>query len=149
MAVTRRIYSFLVLIILAVGARSDLFAADQGTNTAMFSGALFGTFRTILTAKDTGARLTEQSVTAIGKMADSSIATVFIDPAHQFQTILGFGGAFTEAAAVTWLKMSPANQQADPDITSALRLGIDRATIEAANVCSYKSKRWRVLVRCK
>jgi glucosylceramidase len=70
------------------------------------------TFRTVLTTKDTDARLSEQPGAAIGKMADNSIATVFIDPAHQFQTILGFGGAFTEAAAVTWLKLSPANQQA-------------------------------------
>jgi len=68
--------------------------------------------RVILTAKDTGARLTEQPVMPIGTVADGSIASVFIDPAKQFQTIEGFGGAFTEAAAVTWRKLSPTNQQA-------------------------------------
>jgi len=69
-------------------------------------------FRTVLTVKDAAARLTEQPATAIGRVAENSIATVFIDPARQFQTIEGFGGAFTEAAAVTWRKMSPTNQQA-------------------------------------
>jgi glucosylceramidase len=70
------------------------------------------TFRTILTVKDATARLTEQPALAIGRVAENSIATVFVDPARQFQTIEGFGGAFTEAAAVTWRKMSPTSQQA-------------------------------------
>lgn len=70
------------------------------------------TFRTILTVKDTDARLAEQPPTAVGQIADPSIATIFIDPARRFQTIEGFGGAFTEAAAVTWQKMGLANQQA-------------------------------------
>src|ERR1035437_2805885 len=69
-------------------------------------------YRSILTAKDTDARLTEQPVASIGVQADGSICTVFIDPAKQFQTIEGFGGAFTESAAVTWQKLSPTNQQA-------------------------------------
>ena len=70
------------------------------------------TFRTILTAKDADARLSEQPVKALGTNADPSLATIFIDPVQQFQTILGFGGAFTEAAAVTWQKMGPTNQRA-------------------------------------
>ena len=70
------------------------------------------TFRTILTVKDTEARLTEQSASPFGQMADNSLATVFVDPSKQFQTIEGFGGAFTEAAAVTWQKLGPTNQQA-------------------------------------
>ena len=70
------------------------------------------TLRTILTAKDTGARLAEQVPVALGQTPDSSIATIFIDPARRFQTIEGFGGAFTEAAAVTWQKMGTANRQA-------------------------------------
>lgn len=70
------------------------------------------TLRTILTAKDTEARLTEQATTVLGQPADNSIATIFIDPARRFQTVEGFGGAFTEAAAVTWQKMGISNRQA-------------------------------------
>ena len=79
---------------------------------AAISGIQPHTFRTILTVKDTDVRLTEQPVAFIGKTPDSLIATVFVDPSRQFQTIVGFGGAFTEAAAITWRKMSLANQQA-------------------------------------
>lgn len=38
-------------------------------------------------------------------------ASVIVDDHHRFQTIEGFGGAFTEAAAVTFYKLSPENQQ--------------------------------------
>jgi glucosylceramidase len=85
------------------------FAGD--TQATIFGGLQPQTFRTILTVKDTDARLTEQPAAPIGKIANSSFATVFIDSAKKFQTILGFGGAFTEAAAVTWQKMGPANQK--------------------------------------
>ncbi|MDD4816640.1 MAG: glycoside hydrolase family 30 protein [Victivallaceae bacterium] len=33
--------------------------------------------------------------------------TVVIDAAVEYQTVEGFGGAFTESAAVTWMKLSP------------------------------------------
>ena len=33
--------------------------------------------------------------------------TIVIDAAVEYQTIEGFGGAFTESAAVTWMKLSP------------------------------------------
>lgn len=49
-------------------------------------------------------------------------ARVWFDPAHGFQEIEGFGGAFTEAAAVTWQQLAPAQRQevlrayfSDPD----------------------------------
>jgi glucosylceramidase len=98
----------LALVISIVCVQARLSVSHAGTLTRLES----ATFRTILTAKDTDARLTEQPVTPIGKVSDISIATVFIDPEKQFQQIEGFGGAFTEAAAVTWRKMSPTNQQA-------------------------------------
>ena len=102
------------LVYLAVAAiiLSGVLAADGEVNATSPSSAPPASFRTILTVKDTAARLTEQPVTPIGKAADNLIATVFIDPAKQFQTIEGFGGAFTEAAAVTWRKLSATNQQA-------------------------------------
>jgi glucosylceramidase len=106
---TNNLFAFGAIV---VWLQMAAFAADAQNGIATSGKIEPQTFRTILTAKDTNARLAEQPVTPIGKLADSSIVTIFIDPAKQFQTILGFGGAFTEAAAVTWRKMSPTNQQA-------------------------------------
>ncbi|MBE0679595.1 MAG: glycosyl hydrolase, partial [Bacteroidales bacterium] len=36
--------------------------------------------------------------------------SLFIDPSQRFQTFLGIGGAFTDAAAETWAKLPPAVQ---------------------------------------
>lgn len=48
---------------------------------------------------DSAARLTEACAHASG------LATVWVDPSRRFQSIEGFGGAFTEAAAITWHKL--------------------------------------------
>jgi glucosylceramidase len=101
--------TFLFGAILA-GLPATAFAQDGQAATG--SGVPPHSFRTILTTKDTDARLTEQPGTPVSRVANGSVATVFLDPAKPFQTIEGFGGAFTEAAAVTWQKMSPTNQQA-------------------------------------
>lgn len=39
------------------------------------------------------------------------LACVWVDPKRLFQVIEGFGGAFTEAAAVTWQKLSAARRE--------------------------------------
>jgi len=89
-----------------VGIQAGWLVAAAGENRAP------ATCRTILTAKDNGARLAEQPAVRLGTQADGSLPSVTVDPAKQFQTIEGFGGAFTEAGAVTWRKMGPTNQQA-------------------------------------
>ena len=72
--------------------------------------------RVFVTASGTDDRLTEK--TPIRFRSDSLDATpeefpsVFIDPSKCFQTIEGFGGAFTEAAATTLSKLAPANRAA-------------------------------------
>ena len=38
-------------------------------------------------------------------------ARLWVDSSRRFQALEGFGGAFTEAAATTWLKLSPAQQE--------------------------------------
>ena len=43
--------------------------------------------------------------------ADNRIIAVQVDPSVRFQTIEGFGGAFTEAAAVTLYKLSPGKRE--------------------------------------
>lgn len=62
-----------------------------------------------LTAKDTPARLTEQPPVFF-EAARPEIPAITIDPRKRFQKMEGFGGAFTEAAAVTWQKLPPEKQ---------------------------------------
>jgi glucosylceramidase len=42
----------------------------------------------------------------------SAPARLWVDSSRRFQQVLGFGGAFTEAAATTWLKLSPPQREA-------------------------------------
>ena len=46
----------------------------------------------------------------LGQPLETQIC-VFVDPAKTFQTILGIGGALTDAAAETFAKLPPAKQQ--------------------------------------
>jgi glucosylceramidase len=60
--------------------------------------------RWFLTARDGAARIAEQA--ALPAAAGSAdLPTVGVNTQRQFQTVLGFGGAFTEAAAVTWRRL--------------------------------------------
>ena len=62
-----------------------------------------------LTAKDTSARLTEQPIVAFEDIRPE-MHSITIDTRKRFQKMEGFGGAFTEAAAVTLQKLSPEKQ---------------------------------------
>jgi glucosylceramidase len=66
--------------------------------------------RSFLTAKDTEARLSEQPT--LCKAGEDALinARIWVDASHRFQHIEGFGGAFTEAAASTWLKLGEEQQ---------------------------------------
>ena len=68
-------------------------------------------FRHFLTARDTPDRLSEQPPLVIGATAATAKSSVLVEPDKRFQTLAGFGGAFTEAAAVTLRKLGPANQE--------------------------------------
>jgi glucosylceramidase len=65
-----------------------------------------------LTTKDSGDRLADKGAIAFEPLAqpDENFPTIFVDPARSFQTIEGFGGAFTDAAAETFFKLPPAIQ---------------------------------------
>ena len=68
-----------------------------------------------LTARDTSERLSPQAPLLTRSEISSEAAllpSLFVDPRRQFQTVEGFGGAFTEAAAVTW-KLLPEAEQAE------------------------------------
>lgn len=64
------------------------------------------------TAKDTGERLSAGSNLRFTPSAGKTLSSVCIDSRKRFQTIEGFGGAFTEAAASTFYKMEPEAQSA-------------------------------------
>ena len=69
--------------------------------------------RVIMTAESTGDMLREQGPRAFEDLAqpDENYPTIFVDRDNSFQTIEGFGGAFTDAAAINFAKLSPEKQQ--------------------------------------
>ena len=84
-----------------------------------------------LTARDLPARLVPQPPKDIKPLDDgrSKSATVWVDDMVSYQEIEGFGGAFTEASAVT-LKKMPAEKQEE-----ILRAYFDPAAGNAYNLC--------------
>jgi glucosylceramidase len=66
--------------------------------------------RHFLSSRDSDARLSEQAPLANGT-EESLLPSLWVDPSRQFQRLEGFGAAFTEAAAVTWQKLSAGRKQ--------------------------------------
>ncbi len=65
------------------------------------------------TAANTDLRLAagpDLAFQAAGQPVETQVC-VFVDPAHSFQTMLGIGGALTDAAAETYAKLPKAQQQ--------------------------------------
>ena len=67
--------------------------------------------RTYCTAQDTPYRLTERPSLAIDDRSETP-ASLFVNSTVRYQEIEGFGGAFTEAAALTFARL-PAERQAE------------------------------------
>ncbi len=61
-------------------------------------------------SRDGGERLAELPAAAWAAGPVPAGPSVFVDPTRRMQALLGFGGAFTEAAALTWQQLSPALQ---------------------------------------
>jgi glucosylceramidase len=64
-----------------------------------------GHAKVFLSSRYSGARLTEQEQLTQTYDQEASGSRIWLDSRSRFQTIQGFGGAFTEAAATTWLKL--------------------------------------------
>ncbi|HXC36132.1 MAG TPA: glycoside hydrolase family 30 protein [Candidatus Acidoferrales bacterium] len=67
----------------------------------------------IVTARDTGQRLVsggDETLTDSPQIVEKQ-NYIFVDPAHTFQTIIGIGGALTDASAETFYKLSAKKQQ--------------------------------------
>ncbi|HEQ72360.1 MAG TPA: glucosylceramidase, partial [Spirochaetia bacterium] len=60
-----------------------------------------------LTARDSGERLTPLPLVSFSTAPAASPRNVRVDPDTRYQTMIGFGGAFTEAAAVTLATLPP------------------------------------------
>ena len=84
--------------------------------------------RCFLTSKNGVARLSER-VLVPARGASAGLPQVWVDPKRAFQTIEGFGGAFTEASAVTWQKLSPARRE------DVLRAYFDREAGHGYSLC--------------
>ena len=75
----------------------------------------------------------------LGQPLETQIC-VFVDPAKRFQTILGIGGALTDAAAETFAKLPPAKQQeilnAYFDVNNGIGYTLARTNIHS---CDFSS----------
>jgi glucosylceramidase len=69
--------------------------------------------RVVVSARDGGARLSEQeSAPPVSSLAGAvPAARIVVDTTRRFQRLEGFGGAFTEAAAVTWQALPAAARE--------------------------------------
>ena len=86
------------------------------------------TVRCFLTERDGAARLSEQAP-LVGAPSDSTLPGVTVNAGRAFQTIEGFGGAFTEAAAISWQALSPPRRE------EALRAYFDRNCGHGYSLC--------------
>ena len=85
--------------------------------------------RRFLTSKGTTDRLASQSPLSFHAVTDPTAPSILVDRSVRFQQIEGFGGAFTEAAAVTWLKLGPENRR------RIIEAFFDRETGHGYNLC--------------
>ena len=83
----------------------------QTTTVAEFD---FTDVKQYTTSRESNLRLSEQDNFLIGNFPqpDEHFPTLILDPARRFQTIEGFGGALTDAAAETFYKL-PKEKQAE------------------------------------
>jgi glucosylceramidase len=95
-----------VLLAAAVGL------APASAQTTSYSAA-GKTVQVFTTAQGTDQRLAPGAALSFAPSAQpvETQVCVFVDPSHQFQTLLGIGGAITDAAAETFAKLPKATQQ--------------------------------------
>ena len=98
--------------------------------------------KTYTTADNTGLRLSATDTLTfkpLGQPLETQVC-VFVDPSKKFQTILGIGGALTDASAETFAKLSPAKQDEILDAYYDANKGIGY-TIGRTNIhsCDFSS----------
>jgi len=85
--------------------------------------------------------LTESTAFEVAPQPQGEDAYIFIDPNHQFESFLGFGGAITDASAETYAKLSKEKQEellkAYYDVENGLGYVVIRTHM---NSCDFSSK---------
>ena len=74
---------------------------------AITQGTVYVTARDTKQRLETGPKLVFKSL----PQPDEGMLCVLLDPTHRFQSIIGFGGALTDAAAETYAKLPPDKQK--------------------------------------
>jgi glucosylceramidase len=98
--------------------------------------------KTYTTADNTSLRLSATDTLTFKPMGQplETQVCVFVDPSKKFQTILGIGGALTDASAETFAKLSPAKQEeilgAYYDVDKGIGYTIGRTNIHS---CDFSS----------
>ena len=72
---------------------------------------LSGLIKVFTTSRYRGSRIAQQDSLDFHSHVSVDAITIAVDPQQRFQTMEGFGGAFTEAAAYVFSQLSPARQQ--------------------------------------
>lgn len=96
--------------------RSQKLLSAIAVFSVLSSPAVFAAGSTVevyLTAQEGGARLARQTPLRLEKAGEATEKTayVFVDRAKQFQTLLGIGGALTDASAETYAKLPEAKRR--------------------------------------
>ena len=78
--------------------------------TATVAAEAYAGIRVIESAEESGDRLAEKGTVQWSTTADSSKYSVSVDPDTTFQTIVGFGGAFTDSSASVFAKLNATMQ---------------------------------------
>ena len=94
------------------------------------------------TAAGTGERLAHAGSTAFapGRQPTEGEVSVFVDPGKSYQTLLGIGGAITDASAEVFARLTPANQErllkAYYDPAQGIGYSLARTTIHSSDFSS-------------
>lgn len=129
MIFVRTLFQFVVSTLLVVSLTAE---SSRASDTATV----------YLTAKDTDLRLAKTAELHWTDLAQPTekVDVLFIDPSKTFQTIIGIGGALTDAAAETFDKLPTAKQQellrAYFDPSEGLGYSLGRTNI---NSCDFSS----------
>ncbi|AWG26295.1 glycoside hydrolase family 30 protein [Flavobacterium kingsejongi] len=122
---------FAMLVSALVSAQKQPSASVEGKKITVYT-----------TAENTDYRISPTATANFKKMGQplETQICVFVDPTHSFQSIMGFGGAITDAAAETFAKMPKAQQQeiltAYFDAEKGIGYTIGRTTIHSSDFSS-------------
>jgi glucosylceramidase len=146
MKIDRRSFLLASSSALALGKSSSLPAEVQPTDSGEppdIDRNLQGRSVTVYTtAEKTNYRLSQTDTLVFNRMGQplETQICVFVDPAKRAQTILGIGGALTDASAETFAKIPPAKQQEVIDAyynpTKGIRYSLGRTNIHS---CDFSS----------